>query len=216
MAGQRKPTIERFLDKFEEGAPDECWRWQAGTNGVGYGMIWSPEAGRKVLAHRLSFEYYHGRKLSDAEHVLHYCDNPSCVNPYHLSAGTRSDNMRDAANKFRSGNQIVTDDMAREILRTYIIGTPRREIAAMFGISPHTVSDYTRRKSKAWVDLGASRGQLEAAKQRKPSAKITREDVAEIRRLLSEGMTGREIARRKGIHFATVSDIKTGKTWKDA
>ena len=57
-----------------------------------------------TLAHRVVWEAFNGEPLGDRL-VLHSCDNPSCVNPAHLSAGTMTDNMRDCASKGRWRNQ---------------------------------------------------------------------------------------------------------------
>jgi DNA-binding NarL/FixJ family response regulator len=44
--------------------------------------------------------------------------------------------------------------------------------------------------------------------------KLTDATVTEIKRLLLEGMTQRDVAARFGISQSTVSHVKLGKTWK--
>ena len=45
---------DRFWPKVDVRGPDECWPWRAGTNGVGYGMIYPGGDLGKKLAHRIS------------------------------------------------------------------------------------------------------------------------------------------------------------------
>lgn len=102
LAEQRKrPPEERFWEHVEKRPGDGCWEWTGGKTPDGYGGF----DGHR--AHRFSYTLVHGFLLPSLC-VCHKCDNPSCVRPDHLFAGTRTDNMRDMVAKGRSGHQKMT------------------------------------------------------------------------------------------------------------
>jgi DNA-binding CsgD family transcriptional regulator len=49
---------------------------------------------------------------------------------------------------------------------------------------------------------------------RQPGAKLSDQDVREIRKLLREGLTGREVAKLFGVSVQTISNTKNGVRWK--
>jgi len=49
-----------------------------------------------VLTHRLSYQLYKGEIPKNKE-IMHSCHNRLCINPDHLSYGTRKQNMQDAS-----------------------------------------------------------------------------------------------------------------------
>lgn len=156
MPGIRAPTVARFLAKFERGPEDSCWEWNANKNGIGYGMIWSAEAGRKVLSHRYSFEHFTGTSPEGAV-VQHKCDNPGCVNPKHLELGTMKTNYDDMVNKGRRrivcnpsnkppthyGSECRSAKLNEETAKSARIrmenGTPVRTLARELGLHPKTL-----------------------------------------------------------------------------
>lgn len=77
-----------FVDKTMD-----CWEWTGARHPHGYG--WAPfKRDGERLAHRVSYLISKG-PIPEGMHILHSCDNPPCVNPDHLRAGTRRENALD-------------------------------------------------------------------------------------------------------------------------
>lgn len=96
--------MERFWSKVEKA--DGCWLWVAHRDHLGYGSFGLN--GKVHRAHRVAYMLTAG-PIPEGAHILHSCDNPSCVNPAHLRAGTRSDNMRDKVARRRDHNVKKTE-----------------------------------------------------------------------------------------------------------
>ena len=79
---------------------DGCWYWIGGTfPNSEYGRIWMN--GKSRRAHCVSWELHNGSIPAGAL-ICHTCDNPRCVRPDHLYAGTNVTNMADMVNRGRS------------------------------------------------------------------------------------------------------------------
>lgn len=91
---------ERFWSKIDKSG--ECWVWKGRRTPDGYGLF---SIGKKAIyAHRFALEES-GVSLSGGKRALHHCDNPPCVRPSHLYAGTQSQNMLDAYRRGRRRSQ---------------------------------------------------------------------------------------------------------------
>lgn len=101
---QRKTIEQRFWSKVIIKGFFDCWEWQSALRGIGYGYLTINK--KHISAHRLSYEMTYG-KIPDNLYVLHNCDNPKCVNPYHLRLGTPQDNMDDKLKKKLTNNSFM-------------------------------------------------------------------------------------------------------------
>ncbi len=82
---RRRPFVEVFEASMR--GMDECWPWQGPIGNHGYGT------GGKGLAHRIICELAHG-PIPDGYEVDHLCRVKTCVNPDHLEAVPKAENLR--------------------------------------------------------------------------------------------------------------------------
>lgn len=107
----------------------------------GYGKVCRKVGGRVIQgAHQYAFYKANGFIPPVVRHV---CDNPACVNPEHLVAGTQADNVRDRDERGRtalgskSGAAKLTEPMVAAARALYIPGSREfgaRALARRFGV----------------------------------------------------------------------------------
>lgn len=193
----------------------------------GYGSFYYQ--GKLRGAHRMSYRWAYG-SIPPRAMVCHTCDNPPCVRPEHLFAGTQLDNMRDAKAKVRTtpgdkhwsriqpdrvpqgearGRGVkMTDQQVDEIraLHQPDVRGSQLALARQFGISPAQVCRILKgrqRRSQLSSDHVVVDG---------PKLKLTDAQVAELRAAYVPGRRGskRELARRYGISDNYVSQLLAG------
>lgn len=77
-----------------------CWIWERSLTTNGYGHLRFGKS-KDVLAHRVSYAAWHGA-IADDQCVLHSCDVRCCVNPAHLSVGSKKDNSMQMVQRGRN------------------------------------------------------------------------------------------------------------------
>jgi len=154
------PISVRFWPKVEK--TPTCWNWTAFKDKNGYGQIGSGDRSKHEYSHRVSYVLAYG-EIPKGMHVLHKCDNPSCVRPDHLFLGTHVDNMQDMTKKGRgkqiaagrkgetNGNHRLTTDQVVEIKKGLAKGESQREMARKFGVSKTLI--YYIKLGKTWAHI---------------------------------------------------------------
>src|SRR5690625_2191669 len=118
--------------------------------------------------------------------VMHLCDNPSCISVRHLKSGTVAENNRDRTRKGRTAKGDANG------ARLY----------------PHRVSEGVRRARREHPEKFA-RG------ERVNTAKLTEDDVREIRRRYSSGgLRQVDLAKEYGVTQVQISAIVRRQSWK--
>jgi hypothetical protein len=138
------PTEERFWSRVNKRRKTQCWHWTSDMGSHGYGRL-SLGDGRRMKAHRYSWELHNG-PIPKGLCILHKCDNPPCVNPGHLFAGSQLDNIADMVEKKRhrigekNPNAVLNEAKVKVIKRLLSEGVKNKDIAVRMGVTRSLIS----------------------------------------------------------------------------
>lgn len=156
---KRIPMKERFYSFVRiQPPPSTCWQWTGATVPDGYGILSNPDTRRPVRAHVFSYELHIG-PIPAGLQVLHKCDNPPCVNPKHLYAGTHARNMKDASERKRFPNRKgekhprvkLTEEKVRTIWQRLKNGESMKALGKEYRVAEITI--WHIRKGNSWRHL---------------------------------------------------------------
>lgn len=191
------PLSLRILDGIGLETDGGCWLWIKATTRGGYAHIKQPLSRKVARVARLVLEGKIG-SLSPTLVACHSCDNPACVNPDHLFAGTQAMNVADCVKKGRRRSPLPNTKTAKispedrtRIRHLYERGIAQKTIAKRYKISQSRVSQIVR--------IGC---------QTKMYSRVRPIEVdADILRLYATGITQQQIAQRFSVGQSTVSRL---------
>lgn len=165
-AVKRCTDEERFWEKVNKNGPipdhcpelGPCWIWTGARHGWGYGafVVGSrrTKTYRTLGAHIFSYAMANGNP-PPGQFVCHHCDNPPCVNPAHLFAGTPAENTEDMRQKGRAnpsqgeanGGARLTEDAVREMRTRHAAGgITMLQLAREYGVARSIISRVVNRR----------------------------------------------------------------------
>lgn len=154
-----KRTIESFIEQRISKVESGCWEWTGSRDPKGYGCIWGRDLvsgkRRPMRATRVMYLLHHGVvPLRSDLYICHRCDNPTCVNPDHLFAGTPKENNEDMYRKGRSRHAVGSAVGASRLSAEQVLAireragtTSARSLAREFGVSHPAINDVINRKT---------------------------------------------------------------------
>jgi DNA-binding transcriptional regulator YiaG len=220
----------RFWGKVQLLDPTACWNWTGSVDKAGYGQLYL--AGKQRKAHRVAWQLENMEPIPDGMEVCHRCDNRRCCNPAHLWLGTHQQNMNDAVTKRRLGrhgkgfeshpenimrgerhwNSRLTEEQVVRIRQQAASGASRKSLAAEYGVTQIMVGHIITGRS--WKDAS---GPTDATDRRVGGAHwkavLTSEDVRNIRRQASSGISQVVLAESFGVSQGNISAIVRRKSW---
>jgi len=216
-ANRGLPAEERFWKGVQK--TDGCWLWTLGKDGDGYGIFSAEIHGVKVRkAHRFSYMLATGEILGRHQLIMHSCDNPQCVNPAHLDAGTPAENTADMMRKGRDryGRLVQAQKVAKlsdeQVVAILADARPYAVIAAEYGVHKQTVLAIKARTTRQEVQADTIVRNKRGAAGEQRSEVFTERDITAIR---DTNISGVLLAEAYGVSAATICDIRKRRSWRN-
>lgn len=217
-----------------------CWEWQGAKTKFGYG---TNRYERKLYyTHRIILQT-HGEGFSEEkDFACHECDNPCCVNPDHLFAGSHKDNMEDAADKGRiEGTRVKGEDHGESklsekevvaIREQYASGYfSQQELATSFDVERTQIGSIVRGENWKHVDGPITETgqrnqyQMPGNDGKNPDKQgenhhnsfLNEEEVVEIRKKYhGQDVFQKDLAEQYGVARSNIGQIVRGDSWESA
>lgn len=203
----------RFVGEIQDNG---CIIFQGAKDGAGYGKYFTKD-GKQATVTRAVLSEKLGYELPTYMDACHTCDTPSCINPEHLWAGTRTQNLLDASKKGRTqgkshplSNAKLDWEQVREIRQKLAAGERMKDVAEAYSVGRKTIHDIkyhvTWKQEGEEVPIPRMGGCLDR--------KMTFAQAQDVRERIKAGESLATIARDFGVSKSVIYDIKNNLTYK--
>ncbi len=141
--GRRAKSFDEQIDKSQD-----CWIWTSSVNKDGYGKY--TVGGKTFRAHKFAWERASG-PVPDGKVLMHFCDQPRCCKPAHMSVATHAENMTDKVNKGRQakgecvGSAKLSDEIVLRIRAEYVFRkVTYKDLSIRYGVSKDCIQKAVR------------------------------------------------------------------------
>jgi hypothetical protein len=187
-----------------------------------------------MRTHRLGWELLNKQPIPSDRMGLHWCNNPPCGNGMHIYPGTKVDNARDALAsgalfhrkrptypRGENASRAKLKDTDIPIIRSlFMEGNRLDQIAQRFSVTPSIIFNVIHGKSWTHVPSLLSESAIAAEirdhqihGETHHQAKLTENQVIEMRMLYRQGKRFCDIARQFGLTRSHARRIVLRKSW---
>lgn len=142
MKDKKLQLIFKKVEKKENG----CWEFTGSRSRYNYGMV--SYKGKQIWAHRLVYQLINNVVLPRNIFVCHTCDNPPCINPEHLFAGTSRDNVIDSLVKGARGKVYLNKEDVIDIANS---GVSNLKLSKKYNMSEQNIGHIKSGRSWGWL-----------------------------------------------------------------
>lgn len=130
-------TPEEYLSQRSRVMPNGCVEFTGAGDKNGYGQCHASKVAKELgvtRAHQMAYVAVCG-PIPEGKIVCHHCDNPACINPEHLYAGTWKSNVHDCIRRGRYRNGGTTQKVPHDIVVSYRGRGTCMEVGRTLGLS---------------------------------------------------------------------------------
>lgn len=144
---RQSKTPSEYLEQRSQKMPSGCIEFTGAGDKNGYGQCHASRAAKDLgvtRAHQMAYVVANG-PIPEGKIVCHHCDNPRCINPDHLYAGTWQSNVHDCIRRGRYRTGGPPAKVPHKVVVSYHGKATCMEVGELLGLSYSRVCEIWRK-----------------------------------------------------------------------